>query len=339
MLGENNVNLNFWNIHLDAMAKDSANRYRKVMANYNEYCLNNAITNKLSGDSIYTYLNHLHETDMAPTTISTILSIIGRYFDLVHKIDLEGENPMIRNTLSLWSKNHTKKQARIFSLEEFHRYINIAPDDHKHLPMKVAAIIEVNCSMRLNEAHNLVWNNISLGTTEININFKRSKINQNQNCKIIDPIQINKFKTYVNCFRREDQNGRFFRYLNVTMNGTKANIGENSLGRFPSKIAKFLGLENPDEYTSHSFRRSSATMLVENGATLPQLKQHGGWKSDSAANVYIVNSSRMQTQTAAAFATEERQTENTPSDSNKTIVQIHNSSNVNVTIYPRETKK
>ncbi|EFA04789.1 hypothetical protein TcasGA2_TC014838 [Tribolium castaneum] len=55
-------------------------------------------------------------------------------------------------------------------------------------------------------------------------------------------------------------------------------------------IAQFLKLPNDIEYTGHSFRRSSATLLANAGADLSVLKRHGGWRSSSVAEGYIEDS-------------------------------------------------
>lgn len=67
-------------------------------------------------------------------------------------------------------------------------------------------------------------------------------------------------------------------------------MGKNKFEGAPRLIAKFLNLPDVEKYTGHSFRRSSATMLVNAGADLLTLKAHGGWKSDSSAQRYIHNS-------------------------------------------------
>jgi hypothetical protein len=53
------------------------------------------------------------------------------------------------------------------------------------------------------------------------------------------------------------------------------------------QIATFLGLKNPEEYTGHAFRRSSATLLAESGADTSILKRLGGWKSTNVAEGYV----------------------------------------------------
>lgn len=67
-------------------------------------------------------------------------------------------------------------------------------------------------------------------------------------------------------------------------------MGKNSISAVPSKIALFLKLENPEKYTGHSFRRTSATLLANTGVDVLALKRHGGWKSANIAESYVAES-------------------------------------------------
>lgn len=58
---------------------------------------------------------------------------------------------------------------------------------------------------------------------------------------------------------------------------TSQPVGINSFGSIPKKIATKLGLNNPEGYSGHCFRRSSATILVDGGADMQMLKRHGGY--------------------------------------------------------------
>lgn len=90
--------------------------------------------------------------------------------------------------------------------------------------------------------------------------------------------------------RPEDMpTGRFF--VNF-QNGKccKQVIGLNKIGAMPKKIAQYLKLDNPELYTGHCFRRTSATVLADSGASLTTLKRHGGWKSNQVAEGYIEDS-------------------------------------------------
>lgn len=71
---------------------------------------------------------------------------------------------------------------------------------------------------------------------------------------------------------------------------TKQVVGINKIGGMAKDIAAFLKLPNPEQFTGHCFRRSSATMLVNAGGDLLTLKRHGGWRSSAVAEGYIDDS-------------------------------------------------
>lgn len=79
---------------------------------------------------------------------------------------------------------------------------------------------------------------------------------------------------------------------------TVQKIGINKFGSMGKQIATYLKLPNANLYTGHSFRRSSATLLVDAGGDITALKRHGGWKSTTVAEGYIDNSMTNKMNTA-----------------------------------------
>lgn len=67
-------------------------------------------------------------------------------------------------------------------------------------------------------------------------------------------------------------------------------MGVNKIGGIPREIATFLKLSEPELFTGHCLRRTSATLLADSGADLTTLKRHGGWKSNNVAEEYIEDS-------------------------------------------------
>lgn len=65
-------------------------------------------------------------------------------------------------------------------------------------------------------------------------------------------------------------------------------LGKNTLGIHNKIIAGFLKLSG--RYTSHSGRRSGATMMATNGATVQQLMTFGGWTNPKTPQIYVNNS-------------------------------------------------
>ncbi|KAJ8915302.1 hypothetical protein NQ315_014810 [Exocentrus adspersus] len=66
-------------------------------------------------------------------------------------------------------------------------------------------------------------------------------------------------------------------------------VGINTFS-IPKKIAAYLGLPEPNSFTGHCFRRTSATFLADSGADIQVLKRHSGWRSSGVAEAYVEDS-------------------------------------------------
>lgn len=88
----------------------------------------------------------------------------------------------------------------------------------------------------------------------------------------------------------------------------KSPIGINKIGEVPKIIAKFLNLANPEKYTGHCFRRSSASHLANKGEDLLTIKKFAGWKSSAVAEGYVDASFKKKVEVANVFSNS-RQTE------------------------------
>ena len=67
-------------------------------------------------------------------------------------------------------------------------------------------------------------------------------------------------------------------------------MGKNTVGKVPHDVARRLKLDNPDDYTFHSYRRTSATTAANGGMTSEQMQGFYGWKSASMCQEYISTS-------------------------------------------------
>ena len=64
-------------------------------------------------------------------------------------------------------------------------------------------------------------------------------------------------------------------------------IGKNTFDKLAREIAVELGKEDPKGYTTHSFRRSGATILAALGLSNEELWLIGDWKSPQVAVRYV----------------------------------------------------
>lgn len=97
------------------------------------------------------------------------------------------------------------------------------------------------------------------------------------------------YRKYANLRKPATPHRRFFVYYKFGKCTIQC-VGINTFGKMPSEIAAYLGLANPELYTGHSFRRSSATILADSGEGITNIKRHGGWKSTAVAEGYLEDS-------------------------------------------------
>ena len=143
-------------------------------------------------------------------------------------------------------------------------------------------------------------------------------------------------KQYIECTNESE--GRFFRKFTPNLKSNKAMgkfekqvMGKNTIAKIPAEIAKFLNLPASDSYTGHSFRRTSATIFADAGATAVDLKKHLNWKSDAVVIRYIDKSDAQKLHMSSIISSEpSSSSRNNPSHEtlNQKTMHISNCSNV-----------
>ena len=188
---------------------------------------------------------------------------------------------------------HVAKKSKVFSREEMNRFLIEAPDE-TFLMMKVVMIVGIAGACRRDELTNLRIDDIDDRGSVIVVNIPNTKTYTRRCFTIIDEADgevhlMEIFRKYEKLRPKNCTSQRFFlRYCS----GRCVNqvVGVNTMGQIPSMIAKFLNMEDPNCYTGHSFRRTSATLLADTGADILALKRHAGWKSSSVAEGYVEDS-------------------------------------------------
>lgn len=108
-------------------------------------------------------------------------------------------------------------------------------------------------------------------------------------------------KKYINLRPSECVSDRFFLRFKAGR-CTQQPMGINTFGALPRKVARALSLPDAELYTGHSFRRSSATILIDNGGNMETLMRHGGWSSSKAAQGYIAESMKNKREICAKIS-------------------------------------
>ncbi|KAI4455457.1 molting protein mlt-4 [Holotrichia oblita] len=141
---------------------------------------------------------------------------------------------------------------------------------------------------RTDELCNMKVADVVLRQDIIVINIPHTK---NKSCRkfvIVEPMRIDVVTRYM-LIRPSPDIPRLFMDFR-SGKPTRQNIGHNTISTSAIKIATYLKLPDANNYTGHSFRRTSTTILVDNGGDILSLKRHGGWKSSTIAEGYVEDS-------------------------------------------------
>lgn len=176
------------------------------------------------------------------------------------------------------------KQARTLEREHYGSFYRI-PNTVANLTDKAAAVLATGFAARTCEVIAVKFEDV-LKTTDResgeeryiveHMRAKTTGVPVKMRALISGALEVSILNQYISCFPLRDRTGRFFRVLKYgadsTIVGTFKVVGKNTFSDTAKRIARLLGLDQPDLYTGHCFRRSAATMCAEMGMTLPEIK-------------------------------------------------------------------
>lgn len=152
---------------------------------------------------------------------------------------------------------------------------------------QVLLIVGIYGACRRQELTNLSTKNITDEGDFVIIKIVETKTHHNREFTITHHLNI--FRKYSALRTESTKHDRFFvNYRNGKCSSQP--VGINTIGGIPKVIAEYLNLKDPHLYTGHCFRRSSASILADCGASMSTIKRFGGWKSTVVAEGYIESS-------------------------------------------------
>ena len=118
---------------------------------------------------------------------------------------------------------------------------------------------------------------------------------------------VNIINTYIGMLRYDKKVNGFFQPRIVTdTEGLQRGVANKKLAYTAALddlklLMSFLG-QDPDAFGEHSGRRGGATLASEAGVAWTDLKMHGGWSSDAAAQKYIEATAKKRNTVPKALA-------------------------------------
>lgn len=190
----------------------------------------------------------------------------------------------------------------------FHRF----SDEGKDLVIKLDSILSIHSFGRVGDTKSIQYHHVSKNLTknryevklEAPVKQRNNKAYQNFEFYITGKEEMRLLDLYISKIHENHRNGQFLKNFNQQSGKYTQNVGVNNLQKFPKEVATRLKKSNPENYTHHCWRHTSSTWAVDEDFSEKKLQRAGRWKSTSAPNKYIENSSKAKTQVASSMTVE-----------------------------------
>lgn len=282
----------------DLLPKKSRARYDKVYDVFKSWCSQKGVKKAVSETIVLAYFSEIAKIKK-PSTLWSIYSMLRTTLNIKDKVDISKFSKLLA-FLKQQNLGYVSKKSSTFSSENIAAFLKNAPDDM--LPIKVALIIGVSGACRSDELYKMKLTDVNIVENKVHIEIPTSKTYQSRVFIVSNEEWVTLIKTYV-ALRLDVLNENFFLQLRFGKI-TRQPFGHNSISQFPKKIAVFLKLPHCETYTGHCFRRTAATLLVNSGGDILQLKRLGGWKSSTVAEGYVDKSTDSQVKIATKISGE-----------------------------------
>ena len=172
-----------------------------------------------------------------------------------------------------------------------HTYLKDAPDDKSTSIKKMALLFGIAGGLRIEELTLLERKNVEITDDGfLKVRLEDSKTGPRH--FFVHPSTeehlnaVAMYKKYLMLLPKDVKSDRVWLRMEAGKIQDRP-IGKKMMADITKEIARFLNLEDPESDTSHSIRRTGATLLAEKSVTTEALRQYGGWKNASTAQVYI----------------------------------------------------
>ncbi|XP_015114528.1 uncharacterized protein LOC107039426 isoform X2 [Diachasma alloeum] len=234
----------------------------------------------LTEDVFMDYFTDLAEK-MKPSTLWSQYSMLKATMFANEKVNINNFH-RLRSFLRTKSIGYKSKTSHGFTSREIETFLKDAPDS-QYLAEKVSLIFGILGACRSHELVHITVDNIEDDGIMALVTIPKSDSDPERSFTICGEFyQV--YKRYALLRPKKTDCRRFF----LSYRGGRCVnqvIGLHKFGGMPRQIATFLNLPDPDGYTGHSFRRTSATLLAASGTDYKTLQSHVGWNSKIARDI------------------------------------------------------
>ena len=275
----------------------SKQKYQKEWEKFKEFL--KKFNHEVSDAGLRAYLAHLNKNDVFSYSASSIASKASMLKKMctANWIDIHPNTwKQVKTFTYNLNKNHQKKKSPVFRAEEVENFLQSLTRDPRDLIQGTACIVAFSGGIRYSENHQMQWKYLTFHENPNEIVIRLPKVKGNNEGRLFvvsKPEHVQMIRDYRDTFKKVAGGATadlYRSWSNLHRKWTSIRRGKHFFQELPRDVAKYNGKPNSDDYTHHSFRRTFATTLFENGATRQEIKHGGLWRSDGAVEGYIVNS-------------------------------------------------
>jgi integrase len=274
-------------------------RYNICFESFMNWCASKDIE-EISENVLLAYFLEKANVLKSPTSLWSEYSMLKLTISIYKNLDIS-KFQRLKAFLKRKNDGYQPKKSQVFTSEEITKFLQEAQND-TYLMKKVVTIFGVAGACRSDELYNLRVQDVQHKNSVIMVHISSTKNNVPRKFVVTNGEDENNWITIVQRYMElRPKNAEDKRFFYRYERGRCVNqvVGKHTISKIPFEIAKFLNLPNPTQYTGHSFRRTSSTLLANApGVDILDLKRHGGWKSTNVAEGYIADSLCNKIQTA-----------------------------------------
>ncbi|GLG94591.1 Zinc finger protein 1 [Gryllus bimaculatus] len=272
----------------DLLPSKSKESYLKEYETFKEWRKEKKITD-VCEDVMLAYFNEKSEKYKS-SSLWAQYSMLKATMNIYENVDM---SRYVRLIAFLKDKHvgYEAKKSKVLTRQQIVEFLNSAPDDI-FLMEKVAVVFGVSGACRCDELYSINVDYVQDKGNLLVVTIPRTNTNKRRVFTIMADDEMNGvdlYRKYLALRPKKVEHPSLF----VSMRRGKCTVqrvGINSFYKIAKTVATYLKLEEPETYTGHSLRRSSATLLAESGTEIIPHKRHGSWRTGNAAEGYVEDS-------------------------------------------------
>lgn len=271
-------------------------QYEKAFADFKEY---SKFRNCPTEDQMLLYFDHLKGKGLAAKTLWSKFSMICTVLKTSHWKDGNSQTfPRVTAFLKRAEDDADgSKQAKTFTVEEVEQFLGMdSSQENSDQLLLLKAYLATGFFGGLRTAENYSLKKCDISTDDLGhwiVYDPKKQRGSKKRSTFLVPKTSPGF-TALTTYLESVPEGHEFLWHGLKWAGKGktagfkiSRLGINTCRKLSVQIAKTLGLPDPDRFTGHGIRRSSATRMADSGASLSEIMRFFNWSSVKTAQTYL----------------------------------------------------